>query len=78
MSKSIAMSIFSNNLKRCLQTKGMSVSDLADIAQVRRSYLSRLLHGHHSPSLDIAEKIATACGLPLYEMLTPKSEKISA
>jgi len=72
------MSIFANNLQRCLQTKGMSVSELATIASVRRSYLSRLLHGHHSPSLDIAEKISNACGVQLYEMLTPKSDKISA
>lgn len=78
MSKSVAMSIFSNNLKRLLRDKGLTVSELAADCDIRRSYLSRLLHGHHSPSLDVAEKIANACGVPLYEMLTPRAEKISA
>lgn len=78
MAKSVAMSIFSNNVARVLREKGLTVSELAADCGMRRSYLSRLLHGHHSPSLDVAEKIATACGVPLYEMLRPKAEKISA
>lgn len=78
MSKSVAMSIFCNNLRRLIRERGLTVQELADLCMVRRSYLSRLLHGHHSPSLDVAEQIANGCGVPLYELLTPKSEKISA
>jgi transcriptional regulator with XRE-family HTH domain len=54
----------------------MTIQELADLVGTKRSYMSRLIHGHHSPNLILMEKIANACGVPLYELLKPKSENI--
>lgn len=76
MSKSVAMSIFSSNVNAARVKAGLTIQELADLVGIERSYLSRLLHGHNSPTLDMMEKIATACGEPLYELLKPNSGKI--
>lgn len=76
MVKSVAMSIFAKNMNAARKASGMSIQQLADLVGIERSYLSRLIHGHHSPNLILMEKIANACGVPLYELLKPQSEKI--
>jgi transcriptional regulator with XRE-family HTH domain len=45
------------------------VQRLADEANLSRVYLSRLIHGHCVPSLDVAARIATAAKVPLSAML---------
>jgi len=74
MSKSKAMNTFSQNLKRILEARGWSKQHLADLCGIDRAYVSRLISGEHSPSLELSERIANACDLELYEILTPKIE----
>jgi transcriptional regulator with XRE-family HTH domain len=76
MSKCVSMTIFAKNVNAAREKNGMTIQDLAALVGIERSYLSRIIHGHHSPSLDLMEKIANACGEPLYELLNPNSEKM--
>lgn len=69
------MTIFAKNVNSARDRAGLTIKDLADLVGIERSYLSRILHGHHSPSLDLMEKIANACGEPLFELLNPNMEK---
>lgn len=77
MTKSLAMTTFSKNLTRIIEDNGWTIQELADRCKMRRSNISRLIHGHHSPTLEVAEQIAKACSIELYELLDPNLEKIS-
>ena len=71
MSRSRAMKEFSKNLNRVLEQRGWSKQMLADKCRMDRGYISKLISGEHSPSLELAEKIAKACECELFELLTP-------
>lgn len=74
MPKSNAMTTFSRNLIRILELRAWTKQDLADKCGMERSYISKLIAGQHSPSLEIAERIAKACEVELFELLTPNLE----
>jgi transcriptional regulator with XRE-family HTH domain len=63
------MNNFSSNLRHRLEKQHLSVQALADLAGMRRSYLSRILHGHHSPSERVMTRIANALGIELAKLL---------
>lgn len=49
--------------------------ELAQASGVKRSYLSGIERGERNPSLEIQEKIATALGLTLGELMTATDEE---
>ena len=65
------MNHFAQNIKTALKSERLSVQELSDRCGLDRSYLSRLIHDHHSPSLQMVEKIATALNVQPFEMLVP-------
>lgn len=75
MQKSAAMTAFSENVLELAKREGLSIQHLADRCKMRRSYLSRLVHGHHSPSLELVETIAEALGVEAHELITPDFSK---
>lgn len=75
MQKSDAMEDFSTNVKALLAAENLTIKDLADRCHMRRSYLSRLIHGHHSPSLSVVSQIAEALGVQAFEIITPDFSK---
>lgn len=75
MQKSAAMTAFSENVMELVKRDGITLKDLADRCGMRRSYLSRLVHGHHSPSLEFVENIAKALGVEAHELITPDFSK---
>lgn len=52
--------------------RGMSVSDVAERAGMKRPNLSRLEHGHHEPSLETIERIAQALGVTVAQLVVAK------
>lgn len=68
------MKTFSENLSRILELRGWTKQDLADRCGMERSYVSKLISGQHSPKLNVAEQIARACEVELFELLTPNME----
>jgi transcriptional regulator with XRE-family HTH domain len=75
MQKSNVMNDFSTNVKALLAAENLTIQDLAERCGMRRSYLSRLIHGHHSPSLSCVEQIAQALGVHAFEIITPDFSK---
>ncbi|HWQ22731.1 MAG TPA: helix-turn-helix transcriptional regulator [Gaiellaceae bacterium] len=57
---------FSEEVPRLLAECGLSQRQLAAMAEVHQSHLSRLLRGskHKTPSRDLAARVARAFGLP--------------
>ena len=56
--------------------RGLTVSQLAQMAGMKRPNLSRLEHGRHVPSLDTLEHIATALMVPIADLVTESQEQL--
>lgn len=69
------MSQFTKNVAAIRKSKDLSIQEIADRIGIERSYLSRVLSGHHSPGLELAEKIAKACGVTLSDLLASNFKK---
>jgi transcriptional regulator with XRE-family HTH domain len=57
------------NTKRLRKAKGWSQEDLADQADIHRTYISSVERGLRNPTITVADKIAVALGVPLAELL---------
>ena len=55
---------FRRNLAAVCADRG-SIQRIADRAAIHRVYLSKVLHGHAIPSIEVAARIADAAGLSL-------------
>lgn len=52
------MDRFTHNAEKIRSERGMTIQSLADKIGMRRSQLSQLLSGKHSPSIETVERIA--------------------
>jgi transcriptional regulator with XRE-family HTH domain len=57
------------NTKRLRKAKGWSQEDLADQADIHRTYISSVERGLRNPTITVADKIAVALGVPLAELM---------
>lgn len=63
-----------------LRLTGLSLTQVADRAEIARPTLSSLLGGHHAASVPMAHRIATAVGChpeTLFPTLMPMLEKVA-
>ncbi len=62
--------------------KKLTVTQLAEHAQMQRTNLSRLEHGRHVPSLETIERLASALGVPVASLISytgrPKTQKATS
>jgi DNA-binding XRE family transcriptional regulator len=56
-------------VKQLRESRGYSIRELAEKAEMKRPNLSRLEHGRQNPSLETLEKIAGALDVPLVEVV---------
>ncbi len=56
-------------LRELRKRKGLTVTELAQLADMKRPNLSRIEHGKHRPSLETLERLAEALGVPLVELV---------
>jgi len=63
------MNDFSNNVLSVLQDRGLTIQDLAERCEMDRSNLSKVLRAKEGCTLDRAEKIAIALGIPLSKLV---------
>jgi len=70
-----SMNIFSENVNRLMTERRMSQGDLAALTGMHRPNVNRYLNVHHSPNLTQIERIASALGVAVYELLTPDRSK---
>lgn len=77
--KSIASSntrlLFAKNLKFFRQLKKISQEELADIAELHRTYVSSVERGERNISVDNMEKLAKALDVDIRDLLSPNSSK---
>lgn len=64
------MSIFNQNVRTQLDSKGWTIKQLADEVGMHREALSKILNGHVDTSMGNAQKIADALEVPLAELVT--------
>lgn len=63
------MKAFSENLRRELDERGLTIKELADMCGILRPNLSRIVHGHHNVTLETACRISDALGMPITDLL---------
>lgn len=60
--------LIGKRLRQIRKQMGLSQADLQKASGLRRSYISRVEHGHTVPSLETLQKFATALDVPLYRL----------
>lgn len=68
------MNLFAEQLKRLRDSNQYSMQQLADLAGVSKSMISKIERGEVQPTLDIATRLAQAFGKSLSSMLESKAE----
>jgi transcriptional regulator with XRE-family HTH domain len=63
--------VFAKNLRRARRLKDLTQEGLALDAGVPRAYLSRVERGTINISIDNADSLARAIGVPLHELVDP-------
>jgi len=58
--------------------QGMTQEELADAANLFRTYMSRIESGHANPSLTVIHSLASALSVPPGQLLTPPSQDFVA
>jgi transcriptional regulator with XRE-family HTH domain len=65
---------FGRVVKLVREQQGVSQEQLAELAEVDRTYVSMIERGKRHPTLEVAERISHSLGLRLSEMIR-KAEK---
>jgi len=74
MSKSPAMTAFTQNIQAILEVRGWTIQDLSDHCGIDRGNLSKIIHQKQRVTLDRAERIANALQVTLSELVASTSE----
>lgn len=64
MEKTLRLQI-AEKILRILEEKGLKQQELADSADMTKSYLSRILHGSINLTIDTIEKLEKALKMPI-------------
>lgn len=59
------------NLKRLRADRGLSQEDLADRADIDRTYISSLERSVYAAGIDVVDRLAKALGVTAAELLAP-------
>ena len=63
--------ILAKNMRALREHRGMTQEDVAGAAEIDRSYVSLIETRKFAASIDMLEKIASALGVGIHELLTP-------
>lgn len=67
-----------NRVRKLRESKGLTVTTLAELTGMKRPNLSRLEAGRHLPSLETLERIARALQVPVAELVVDQSNPASS
>ena len=68
-----ARHVFARNLRAERARKGFSQEQLAELAGLHRTYVGSVERGARNVSIDNMERLATALGVPLHELVRAES-----
>ena len=69
-----ARKIFASRLRQIRQAKGLSQEDLADRANLHRTYVGSVERGERNISIDNIERLAKALEIDIIELLNEELE----
>lgn len=69
---------FGQSLRKARLAAGLTQEELADRADLDRSYIGGVERGERNPTLVVIEKIAEGLGVPLVELFSYSSKKPDA
>lgn len=69
MPQTVSMPLFRERVRAAREMSGLTQSDLAEICGLDRKTINRIERGVGSPSLEAADRVATALGLRLSALL---------
>ena len=72
-----AEDVFRDNVRRCLEERGVPQWQVADAAGITQPQLSRIITGLNVPTIRTCGKIAVALGVPLSRLLCVPGKKLS-
>ena len=72
-----AKMIFAENLRKYRNRLHLSQEDLADLAQLHRTYVGSVERAERNISIDNMERLANALGCTIVELLTQEAEELS-
>ncbi|HET7086021.1 MAG TPA: helix-turn-helix transcriptional regulator [Rhizomicrobium sp.] len=67
--------VFATNLRRLRHAKDLSQEELADLAEINRTYLSKLETGASYAGLEIIGRLADVLGIEAAELLNRPSKR---
>jgi transcriptional regulator with XRE-family HTH domain len=62
------------NLKRLRADRGLSQEDLADRADIDRTYISSLERSVYAAGIDVVDRLAKALGVTVADLLAPPED----
>ena len=65
---------FRQNLRQAMQRRGLSQREVAKKAGTGHTFLNRVLTGKGVPSIELADRLADAVGVPLKKLLDVPKE----
>jgi transcriptional regulator with XRE-family HTH domain len=72
-----AANTFRHQLREAMQRAGISQRQLAEKAETSYSGINRILQGHQAPTLELADRLADALGIPLISLLEKNSRRVA-
>ncbi len=69
------MTIFSENVRKCLEAKKLTITEFAEQIGMHRQELSKILNGRVDPTTTTLNRIAEGLGSNLYELFKPLEAK---
>jgi len=62
--------ILAVNLRKLRQARGLSQEELADLAEIDRTYISALERSVYAAGIDVVDRLARALGVEAADLLT--------
>lgn len=62
------------NLRRLRADRGLSQEDLADRADIDRTYISSLERSVYAAGIDVVDRLAKALGVTVVDLLSPPED----
>ncbi len=62
---------FRTNVREAMRLRGFTQESLAETAKIHRVNINRILNARVDPSINTCERIASALGFELHELLQP-------
>lgn len=72
-----AAQTFRERLRDAMNSAGVSQRELAERAKTSYPGINRILQGKQAPTLDLADRLADAVGMPLSALLEKSSRRMS-